>query len=183
MVLAHELWRHLVLPHDLVIDATAGNGRDTLMLAQLVTEGKVIAFDIQEEAIMKTHQRLKEADLLHRVELYTQSHETFPLVLNIQSIRLIVYNLGYLPGSDKQIKTNATTSLLSLKAALPLIMPGGAISMTFYPGHNEGQEEQKILLNFVKELPPSEWMVTHIDWHNRSCAPSLLWIIRAFIPK
>ena len=56
--------------------------------------------------------------------------------------KLIVYNLGYLPGSDKLLTTKTSSTLLSVEKALSLIAPNGAISITCYPGHEEGKKEE-----------------------------------------
>ena len=46
---------------DICIDATAGNGNDTLVLCELVGDaGKVFAFDIQEMAVKNTRERLEK---------------------------------------------------------------------------------------------------------------------------
>ena len=52
--LAHHYWERLLRPGDWAIDATCGNGNDTLKLAQILGEGGVIGIDIQQEAINKT---------------------------------------------------------------------------------------------------------------------------------
>ena len=47
-----SLLEKIVSAGETVIDATAGNGYDTLFLAKLVGEsGKVFSFDVQQEAI------------------------------------------------------------------------------------------------------------------------------------
>ncbi len=178
---AHHYFAALLQPHDAAIDATCGNGRDTLKLAQLLGSGTLIGLDLQSVAIERT-QGLLNANLsqeqLQRVHLYTQSHETFPLIAYELPIRLIVYNLGYLPNSDKTIKTASLTTLKSLEVAMQLIAPGGVISITCYPGHLEGKEEQAALLEVVKQLSPHLWNVCHHQWIHSNTAPSLLLIQR-----
>lgn len=177
--LAHAYWTRLVCPGDTAIDATCGNGFDTLKLASLLKEGgHVIAIDIQPDAIEQTRLRLEEhaaKQPLAKVSLYTQSHVEFPH-LNHASVRLIVYNLGYLPRSDKAIKTQASSTLASVQTALDLIMPGGAISITLYPGHLEGMEEQTALLQWARALSPNQWNLCHHQWIHSATAPSLLLI-------
>lgn len=177
---AKELWEKIVLPNDIVIDATCGNGNDTVTLAQLVPEGKVWAFDIQKEAVDNTLLKLKQDNLTHRVEIRQISHAHFPVEVFPESIRLIVYNLGYLPGSGKkEITTLMTSTLESIQNALPLLKPGGALSITIYPGHSEGARELTALMEFSQQLTPSLWMATHLRWINRENSPSLLWISKA----
>ncbi|EUJ17052.1 S-adenosylmethionine (SAM)-dependent methyltransferase [Listeria aquatica FSL S10-1188] len=68
---SHQLLRKVIFPGDVVIDATCGNGHDTLFLAQLVgPNGKVYAYDIQQTAIEKTEARLDEASCKNQVLLF-----------------------------------------------------------------------------------------------------------------
>lgn len=51
---AKAAWASLVSPGDTVVDATCGNGHDTLALARLVgPHGCVIALDIQVSAVLR----------------------------------------------------------------------------------------------------------------------------------
>ncbi len=69
---SHDMIQKIVLPGDIVIDATAGNGNDTLFLAGLVGEtGRVYSFDIQARAIEKTRKKLELHGVLDRVVLDT----------------------------------------------------------------------------------------------------------------
>ena len=97
-----------------MVDATAGNGHDTLFLAQQVgTDGKVYSFDVQQEAIGMTRSRLEEAQLSDRVIMCETGHENLEEViraLHLGNVSVIMFNLGYLPGGDHSITTlNETT--------------------------------------------------------------------------
>jgi tRNA1(Val) A37 N6-methylase TrmN6 len=179
---AHHYWSQIVQPGDYVIDATCGNGQDTLKLCRLALssdKGKVYAFDIQCQAIEATRHHLAShlpPSLYARVELEQRCHSSFPNALKPNSVKLIVYNLGYLPGGDKTRTTQVRTTLQSLRAAQQLIQPGGAISLTCYPGHPEGAQEQEHLLNEMKSLCPKEWSCCHHTWLNRQKSPTLLLI-------
>lgn len=183
--LAHRYWSQLIKPGDTVIDATCGNGFDTLKLCQLALtkdKGKVYAFDIQPDAIESSQHFLSAHltdDLKNRLEFQLRSHVTFPDSIKENSVKLIVYNLGYLPGGDKTVTTHCSTTLQSLGRAMHLIQPLGAISITCYPGHAEGAKEQEALLTFVSDLSPKEWSCCHHVWANRQLAPSLLLIQRS----
>ncbi len=182
--LAHSYWKALLSPTDTVVDATCGNGHDTLQLAHLVPKGNVFALDIQEEAIVSTQALLKKTlteAQLSRVQVLKKSHATFPQELLPESVRLIVYNLGYLPGHNKSFTTEVSSTLISLQNALPLILSGGAISMTCYPGHAEGAKEEASLLETCARLDPTSWSVYHHKSINRIAAPSLLLIQRKVI--
>lgn len=164
---AHQKWEKLAFDGACAIDATCGNGRDTAVLAELFSD--VIAIDIQMDAIEKTCMEIGES-----VSYYCQCHSSFPEEVYEKPISLIVYNLGYLPGGKKEITTKTSTTLISVQKGLQLLIPGGMMSITCYPGHPEGAKEETELLKLAKELDPEEWSVTHLVWINRNKAPSLL---------
>lgn len=184
--LAHTYWTQLVQPGDLVIDATCGKGHDTLKLCQLALsgdKGKVYAFDIQLTAIETTRLHLMSSLTSEEwacVYLQQRCHASFPEEIEVKSVKLIVYNLGYLPGGDKTRTTQVDTTLRSLQQAQTLLQPGGAISITCYPGHLEGEKEQHALLQEIACLCPKEWSCCHYTWLNRTRAPSLLLLQRAY---
>jgi len=183
--LAHAYWKKLLKIGDIVIDATCGNGHDTVFLANLILDdtrkGYLIAMDIQEQAIENTRDRLhaKFSPDLHGIEFVQQCHSSFSPHLKNESVTLIVYNLGYLPGADKNLTTFGPTTLKSLTTSLPLIAPGGAISITCYPGHDAGKVEAETALTFAASLDPIQWSSCHHQWANRKNAPSLILIQRA----
>lgn len=184
---AHQFWSALVKPGDIVIDATCGNGQDSLLLAKLALQGngsekgRLFACDLQNSAIKCTYCLLNEhlnPYELEKVSWHLGCHaQVFSkLDLNTGSVTLIVYNLGYLPGGDKTIITHPETTIKSLNEALPFVQDGGAISITCYTGHEGGQNEENAVLQFAKELNPREWLCCHYRWLNRVQAPSLLLI-------
>lgn len=173
---AHLLIRNHLKSTDLAIDATCGNGQDTLFLASLLPEGKIYALDIQKAALARTQEKLEEAGFANRVELLHRSHETFPDSILERSVNLIVYNLGYLPGGDRQLTTMTATTMQSLQAALPLLKEDGAISIMLYPGHAEGTKEAEIVTEWAKSLPSYAYVVQKMTRLNRNLAPELLWI-------
>jgi 16S rRNA G1207 methylase RsmC len=166
---AHEFWATHLKPSDWVIDATCGNGKDTAILAQLVPQGHVYSIDIQEDAINKAREAL---DYLN-VSFLRQCHTQLP---HNQKVKLIVYNLGYLPGGDKKITSMASTTLISAEKALNLLTIGGALSITCYPGHPEGAAEQEALQMWSQSLPHDAYLVEWTVWRERS--PTLLIIIK-----
>jgi len=176
--LAHSYWEKILEKGGWAIDATCGNGRDTLVLAQKShPEAGVIGLDTQPQALQNTQNLLqKHLPSLDRIHLFLQDHREFPPLALQKPIRLIVYNLGYLPGGNKKITTQVDSTLQSLSRALELVLPGGAVSLTSYPGHPEGLEEHKALLDFTKNLDPKKWSVCFHLWHNRSHSPSLFFI-------
>jgi SAM-dependent methyltransferase len=184
--LAHHYWKSHLKPGDQVVDATCGNGHDTLFLSRLVLEndkGLVVGLDIQEQAIKSTELLLTEKlspELKKRVRIFQQSHEKYPPLVTERSVQLIVYNLGYLPGGNKSVTTQTFTTLESVKNYFNLLSPHGIMSITCYPGHLEGAKEEFSLLQWIAELPFRQWNVCHHRWVNRINSPSLLIIKKIY---
>jgi SAM-dependent methyltransferase len=175
--LAHQYWERLLVPGDIAIDATCGNGFDTAFLAKILLHGRVIAMDKQADAIAASKEKIEKElgnEVCKNIEFYHQCHSTFPDKILKETIKLIVYNLGYLPKGDKSIITASSSTLASLAKALDLIQPGGAISVTCYPGHPGGDEEEIAVLEFAKNLDPQLWSCFHHSRINKAKSPSLL---------
>lgn len=167
----------------IVFDATAGNGHDTLWLAELVGEkGSVYAVDVQEAALQTTRQRLQEAGLDKRVSLFLSGHEKIAYLFP-EDIRgklaLAIYNLGYLPGSDKSIMTLPETTITSLNECKTWLRPGGIIIVTVYPGHNGGDKEASLVEKWFKALDSRYWHVAHYHHLNRQAPAPHIFIMEA----
>lgn len=153
----HQELRQHLKTGDVVIDATAGNGYDTTFLASVVgIEGKVFAFDIQDQAIDNTRQKLVALSLNQSVVLIKACHSL--LLQNIPAcytgnIQCIIFNLGYLPGSDKSCITRAATTLQALEQSIELLADNGLLSIMLYPGHEGGQQESEKVLKWIDQLP------------------------------
>lgn len=151
--LLHVLLLQVIVKGDCVVDATAGNGHDTVFLAEAVgNEGRVIAIDIQAEAIESTQQRLIESRLENRVELHQASHEDIGHFVAVGSVSVIVFNLGYLPGSDRALITRSETTLKALAASVLALKKGGVLAVVCYPDHVGGDDESARVLDFLGGL-------------------------------
>lgn len=149
---AHREIAAVLREGDVAIDATAGNGHDTVFLANLVGEaGRVIAFDVQEQAITSTRERLTTEGLLERVKLVHGSHGSIPEHAPASSVSAVMFNLGYLPGADHAVITRTAETLLALKSALTTLKPGGILTIVCYPGHEGGDEESATVLAWGKD--------------------------------
>lgn len=140
--LSHLMVRRFLNPGDTAVDATCGNGHDTLLLAELVGDnGTVWAFDVQDTAISMTTKRLNEAGLADRVKLIHGGHEHMAEHVT-GDISAVVFNLGFLPGGNRSIITRPETTLEAFEQALKLLRPGGIVAVTVYPGHDGGGEQR-----------------------------------------
>nr|WP_206529708.1 class I SAM-dependent methyltransferase [Brevibacillus sp. SYP-B805] len=178
MEVARRLIIERVSAGETVIDATMGNGNDTLFLARLVGEsGHVIAYDIQPEAMAKTKARLEREGVLDRVEMRLASHvEMGQLDLEAGAI---MFNLGYLPGGNKEITTQAATTIQAIEAGLERLRPGGIMTIVVYWGHPAGQIEKEAVEKYCTELDQTSFLVLKYQYVNQqNQAPFLLAIER-----
>lgn len=134
---------------DITVDATCGNGNDTLMLSKL--SKKVFAFDIQKEAIENTKNLLKK-NVVDNVSLINDSNENIDKYLNFykEKISLILFNLGYLPGGNKNIMTNSKSTLMAIKKCLKYLNRKGILLVVCYP-HQEGKKESQMILKYLEK--------------------------------
>jgi len=170
-----ELAHHLAIPFietgDRVVDATAGNGKDTLFLAEKVgSSGLVYAFDIQQEALKKTEDLLKKAGLSERVKYFNDGHEKMIDYID-GPVNAVIYNLGYLPGGDHRVTTTRQKTEISFKQALTLLAPGGVIIVVLYPGHPEGREEKEMMMPLCRSLDPEHFSTIHLHLLNKVGTP------------
>ena len=188
--LAHILVRQVVNVGDVAVDATVGNGNDTLFLANLVgSAGHVIGFDIQEAAI-KSARRLVAH--LHHVSLVHTGHENMTAVVRDLTdgqsqknrpvtsggLAAVMFNLGYLPGGSKSVTTRPEATVSALDQSLVLLRPGGLITLVLYPGHAGGAEETSAVRAHAENLGP-EFSIAHYHRiRSRKPAPELLAIER-----
>lgn len=148
---------------DIVVDATMGNGNDTLFLCQKVLPlGKVYAFDIQEDALINTTRLLHEHNftsyLDKQVHCIKDSHANFDQYLS-ESVDVFMYNLGYLPGGDHSITTDPKSTIESLKIASKKLKEGGIISIIVYYGHSGGEIEKKALEKYLESLSTQRFKI------------------------
>jgi len=143
---AHQLAAEIIEPGDSIIDATAGNGHDTLALANMVgRQGNVIAFDIQASALAISRERLHSYGLNHIVKLILAGHEQLDTLYPkpLPPPRLILFNLGYLPGGDKTISTDQSTTIIALEKSWEMLSAKGRLIVVCYPGHPAGAIESQ----------------------------------------
>lgn len=170
--MAHDFLAQVITQEDIVVDATMGNGHDTLFLAKLAKQ--VYSFDIQKQALEKTSQRLQEAGLTN-VELLLQGHETVDQF--VREVKAAIFNLGYLPSADKSIITQPQTTLEALDKLCHMLVKGGRIAIMIYYGHEGGDIERDAVLNYVSQLPQQEYTATIYRTLNQINNPPFLVMI------
>ena len=170
--MAHDFLAQVITKDDTVVDATMGNGHDTLFLAKLAKQ--VYAFDIQEQALEKTNQRLQAAGLTN-VQLILQGHETVDQF--VSELKAAIFNLGYLPSADKSIITRPQTTIEAIEKLCNRLVKGGRIAIMIYYGHEGGDLEKDAVLNYVSQLPQQEYTATIYRTLNQVNNPPFLVMI------
>lgn len=169
----HFLALH-IKPGDLCIDATMGNGHDTLFLSQLTgSQGNVLAFDIQQTALDSTRQRLTSHQAPDNVRLILDSHSHMENYAQPGTISCIVFNFGYLPSGDHTIATRSETSIPAISQGLTLLKKGGLMSLCIYSGGDSGFSERDALLEYLKTLDTKKYLVILSSYYNRPNNPPI----------
>ncbi len=179
---AQQWVKERVGPGDIVIDATAGNGSDTIFLARTIGPGgSVYAFDIQSEALEQTRKRLLAAadqEALAPVTLIRAGHEEMAQNIALEhrgEIAAVMFNLGYLPGGGShEIITQPATTLAALETAVRLLRSGGLLTVVVYPGHEGGQAEADAVQSWASEVPPSLGQTIVYRFPQKAAAPYLI---------
>ena len=154
---AAEMMEAALFPGARAVDATMGNGRDTLWLCQRVgPEGHVYAFDIQPEAVARTRERLQGEGLADRATLFCRGHQHMAEAVS-EPVDGVMFNLGWLPGALHAVTTRTETTLAAVEAALGLLKPGGLLTVCVYPGHDEGARELDALTDWAAGLDPGRY--------------------------
>ena len=170
--MVHEFLKQHVAPGAFCIDATAGKGRDTALLCRLAgARGRVLAFDIQPDAIAQT-KALLETEVLS-AEVILDSHANMERYAASGTVDCVVFNFGRLPGGDPSIFTRADSSVAAIEAGLRLLKPGGAMAIALYYGGENGYGERDAVLAYLKTLDDRRFAVLACDWSNRRGDPPM----------
>ena len=176
----HKILRDHINPGDICIDATAGRGRDTLFLAELVGEsGLVTAFDIQEAAVESTRQLLEENGMSARTRVVLDSHANMADYAEPGTVSAITFNFGWLPGGDHNVFTHSESSIAAIKAGLPLLRDEGIMTLIIYYGRETGFAERDALLEFLPTIDRDIYSVVEMPFVNRAnCPPIPIMILK-----
>lgn len=167
--LTHWMMAERIKPGDLCIDATAGKGRDTLFLCSLVGEtGRVLAMDVQADAVAQTTALLTEQGCVDRVQVVQDCHSRMGAYAQPESVDGIMFNFGWLPGGDHNLFSGPDTSIAAVKAGLELLKPGGVMTLCIYHGRNNGTAERDALLAFLPTIDNRRYTVIKGDFINRT---------------
>lgn len=167
--LTHRFMADHIRQGDVCIDATAGGGRDTLFLCRLVgDEGRVLAMDIQPEAVTRTEELLKAEGVSHIARVVQDCHSHLGDYAEAASVDGIMFNFGWLPGGDHTVFSTPDTSIAAVTAGLELLRSGGVMSLCIYHGRENGTAERDALLRFLPTLDNRRYTVIRSDFINRT---------------
>lgn len=145
------------------MDGTLGKGADMAFLCGLDQVGEVWGFDIQQEAIDLSRDRL---DGEHKeVHLILDSHHQVDHYIK-KPIDIAMFNLGYLPSGDKTIVTYADTSVLAIQKVMTQLAPGGIVTVLTYPGHEEGMREHGEISRFLGQIDQKRYEIFKLSKQN-----------------
>ncbi len=162
---------------DIVIDATMGNGNDTLLLAKLVgNSGKVYSFDVQDMAIENTKKLLKENNIVN-VDIIKDSHKNVKRYVT-KNVQCVMFNLGYLPSTDKEITTRPDSTIKALNTCLELIKEDGIVTIISYYGHENGKKEKEHVESMLKLLNNKKFLVMKLENFNSNKTPPIIYMVK-----
>lgn len=170
-------WIHQVLDGflkegDCCIDATMGKGGDTYYLCRKTGEsGKVYAFDVQEDALRQTKEKLDKHEM--SAELILDGHEHMKSYVKETEVSCIMFNLGYLPGGDHNLATKTTTTIQAIEAGFDLLKTGGIMSICIYSGGDSGFEERDGVLEYLSKLDDRKYFIARQDFPNKKNNPPM----------
>jgi len=174
---AHHLLEESVSKGETVIDATCGNGNDTVFLSKTVgDEGRVLAFDVQRQAIQNTRQLVDELNV-QNVSLINDSHAHTAKYLSDDlkgQVGGAIFNLGYLPKGDKAIITEGESTIAAIETILMYLKKKGLVVIVVYHGHDGGKTEKEAILKHVIRLDQKNYNVLQYGFINQKNNPPFI---------
>lgn len=172
--LAHKFIAEHVKSGGFCIDATAGRGGDTAFLCGLVGKtGKVLAFDIQEDAVKSTKELITQKGYDNIAQVLLESHSNMAAYAQDETVDCIVFNFGWLPGGNHKIFTQPATSIAAIEQGLKLLKQGGIMSLCIYYGGESGFQERDALLEYLKTIDNRAYTVLVTQFYNRPNNPPI----------
>ena len=170
----HRILREHIRPGDICIDATAGRGKDTLFLSQLVgASGQGTAFDIQQDAVDSTRELLKANGMDERSRVVLDSHANMAKYAEPGTVSAITFNFGWLPGGDHSVFTHAESSIAAIEAGLSLLRDEGVMTRIIYYGRETGFAERDALLSYLPTIDSDIYTVVEMPFVNRTNCPPI----------
>jgi|SRR5690625_3554260 len=165
--LTHTLIKDYLNKNINAVDMTLGNGNDTLYLAKHVNH--VYAFEIQKQGIENSIKLLNKNNISNYT-IFNESHENVDKINN--KYEVAIFNLGYLPGSDKTITTTYSTTINTLSKLIENESTK-IIAIVVYRGHDNSKESD-YLLDYINTLDTKFKISKHEHINLTNKAPYLI---------
>jgi len=160
-----------------IVDATLGKGNDSLYLSKKFPNATIYCFDIQKEAIVFSKKMLSNENVSN-VKIINDSHYNFNKHLPDKKIDLVLFNLGFLPGSNKEIHTDGDVTVKTIDKLLNYLNDDGIICIVSYPGSIRGRIENIDIVDFIQKIDQKYFEVSKIEFLNQKNYPPILYIIK-----
>ncbi|CDZ74459.1 putative rRNA methylase [Peptoniphilus sp. ING2-D1G] len=171
-----EIIENMDLKDSCCLDCTCGNGKDSLnILSHMDGSGFLYCCDLQKQAVENTERLLKSKEFENFKMMHKSHDEIFDEIPC--KLKLIIYNLGYLPGSDKSIATKASTTIKSIDRAILKLREDGVIIVVSYLGHQGSHEERKAVDEYLKNLDQQKYKVEKREFYNQKNNPPIVYLI------
>lgn len=165
--LTHRFLRSTLAPGGLYLDATCGNGHDTLFLCSVAGEnGRVIGLDIQPQAAANTNALLAANGMAAIGRAECCDHRELLRFAPPGSADCVMFNFGWLPGAAHDVHSTADSTLPALQAGLDALKPGGVLAAVLYSGKVIGNAEKKAAAEFFRSLPLADYTVLICEFAN-----------------
>ena len=179
--ITHDYIEKLLKPGDQAVDATMGNGNDTLFLSRLVgPAGHVLSFDIQPAALENTKKLLLQHGV-DNVQLILDGHQNAASYIS-GSIQCAMFNLGYLPRSDHTICTHADTTIAALEFFMERLTHHGLITIAVYYGGDSGFDEKNAVMDYLSSIDSRRFSVLVHQFVNQPNCPPIAVCIEKISP-
>ena len=176
--ISHYYIEKTVKEGDVVLDATCGNGNDTLFLAKLVgVRGHVYSFDVQEDALNNAKKLVEQNNVRGHVNFILDGHQNLDKYVE-KPLSAGMFNLGYLPGGNHEIHTQGETTIPAISKSLALLRSGGILTIVIYYGGDSGFDEQIAVCEFIKTLDPKKFSALKHSFENQPNCPPIAVVIQ-----
>lgn len=172
---AKQLTAEVLSDGSIAVDATLGNGHDAVHLAKhIAPTGRLFGVDLQPDAVRSSRDRLERAGWQEQATLLEGDHADLEDLLPttvVGAVDAVMFNLGYLPGSDHSVTTRPESTVPALEQAVRLLRPGGRVTVVMYRGHPGGAAEYQAVMQWATGLDQERLEVLHYRFANQIHRP------------
>ncbi|WP_311481299.1 class I SAM-dependent methyltransferase [uncultured Anaerococcus sp.] len=154
-------------------DLTVGKGKDSKYILENTNVERLYGFDIQKEAENQAKGLVGDDP---RFKFFLASHADIDKYIK-ENLDFAIYNLGYLPGGDKEITSKYESTIESLEKTLKLLNKNGMVILTIYQGHPAGKKESEELEKYLETLDQKKYEIIKIAYPTRPHNPPYIVVV------